>query len=111
MPSPTAKPASPRPALLQSVSIEILNPKTALFFLAFLPQFVDPAATAPIWLQFAVLGVVVNAMFSVADVACVMMADVIMARLRQSSRARRLMQRAGGSILIGLGAHLVLQRS
>ncbi len=108
---PTAKPASPRPALLQSVSIEILNPKTALFFLAFLPQFVDPAATAPIWLQFAVLGVVVNAMFSVADVACVMMADAIMARLRQSSRARRLMQRAGGSILIGLGAHLALQRS
>ena len=37
---------------IQSVLVEVLNPKTAIFFIAFLPQFVDPAAAFPAWLQF-----------------------------------------------------------
>jgi len=40
--------------------VELLNPKVALFFIAFLPQFVDPAGSLPVWLQFLVLGVIVN---------------------------------------------------
>lgn len=105
-----AAPKSARRAFLQSVTVEVLNPKTAIFFMAFLPQFID-ASGAPVWIQFVVLGTIVNLMFSFADVIGVMLAGAIVARLRGSSRAQKLMQRAGGAILVGLGTHLALQRS
>ena len=98
-------------AFFESVTVEVLNPKTAIFFLAFLPQFVDASAALPVWVQFVVLGTVVNLMFSSADVVCVMLAGVVTDRLKRSSRAQRWMQRAGGMVLVGLGAHLALQRS
>src|SRR5258708_40141533 len=44
-------------AFRDGIVVEALNPKTAAFFLAFLPQFVDPAVGA-VWLQFLVLGLV-----------------------------------------------------
>lgn len=102
---------SGRRAFLQSITVEVLNPKTAIFFLAFLPQFIDPAAAFPVWVQFLVLGTIVNLMFSSADVACVLLAGAVVARLKRSGRARRLMQRAGGAVLMGLGVHLAQQRS
>ncbi len=104
-------PKSGRRAFLESISIEVLNPKTAIFFLAFLPQFIDPAAGFPVWLQFVVLGTIVNVIFSSADIVCVMLAGAIVSRLRRSGSAQRLVQRAGGAMLVGLGAHLALQRS
>ncbi|MBS7539231.1 LysE family translocator [Ancylobacter lacus] len=103
-------PAGARRAFLQSVAVEVLNPKTALFFLAFLPQFVDPAASWPVWLQFVVLGTLVNAMFTSADLVCVLLAGAVSARLRRSARVQRALQRAGGAVLVGLGTHLALQR-
>ncbi len=108
-------PALPAPAgagraLLQSVTVEVLNPKTALFFLAFLPQFIDPAAGWPVWVQFLVLGTLVNAMFTSADLVCVLLAGAVSARLRRSARVQRALQRAGGAVLVGLGTHLALQR-
>jgi len=102
---------SGRRAFLESITVEVLNPKTALFFLAFLPQFVDASAAFPVWLQFAILGTICNLMFSSADIACVFLAGAMLARLKRSGRAQRLVQRAGGALLIGLGAHLALQRS
>ncbi len=108
---PAIEAKSGRPAFLESITVEVLNPKTALFFLAFLPQFIDPSALAPVWIQFVLLGTIVNLMFSFADVICVLLADVVMSRLRRSSRAQRLVRCAGGTILVGLGAHLALQRS
>jgi threonine/homoserine/homoserine lactone efflux protein len=107
---PGTAPKSARRAFLQSVTVEVLNPKTAIFFMAFLPQFID-ASGAPVWIQFVVLGTIVNLMFSFADIVSVLLASAVMARLRQSSRAQKLMQRAGGAILVGLGTHLALQRS
>lgn len=101
---------SGRRALLESITVEVLNPKTAIFFLAFLPQFVDPAAAFPVWLQFVILGSVVNLIFSSADIVCVLLAETMVTRLRRSSSAQRLAQRAGGAMLVGLGAHLALQR-
>ena len=106
----TAAPTGGRRAFLQSVTVEILNPKTAIFFLAFLPQFVDSAAALPIWAQLAILGTVVNLIFTFADVVSVFLADVILARLKRSSGVQALVRKAGGMILIGLGAHLALQK-
>jgi threonine/homoserine/homoserine lactone efflux protein len=108
---PDAMSRSGRRAFAQSIAVEVLNPKTAIFFLAFLPQFADPGAGLPIWGQLLILGTIVNLTFSLADVVCVLLASVVMSRLRRSGRAQRLMQRTGGTALIGLGAHLALQRS
>ncbi|CAM5369706.1 Homoserine/homoserine lactone efflux protein [Mycolicibacterium aubagnense] len=102
---------SGRRAFVESITVEVLNPKTALFFLAFLPQFIDPSASFPVWVQFLVLGSLANLIFSSADIVCVLLAGVIVTRLKRSSGAQRLMRRAGGALLVGLGAHLALQRT
>ncbi len=108
---PLIEAKSARRAFLESVTVEILNPKTAIFFLAFLPQFVDTAAALPIWAQFLILGTVVNLMFSSADLVCVVLAGALIGRLKRSGRAQRVMRRIGGGLLIGLGVNLALQRS
>jgi threonine/homoserine/homoserine lactone efflux protein len=102
---------SARKAFLESVTVEVLNPKTAIFFMAFLPQFVDASASFPVWLQFLILGATVNLIFSSADLVCVFLAGMVVNRLKKSGRAQRVLQRAGGTMLIGLGTHLALQRS
>lgn len=107
---PVAREKSARRAFVESVTVEVLNPKTAIFFFAFLPQFIDPAGPWPVWLQFLALGTVVNFIFSTADLACVALAGAVLERLRRSSTAQRLMQRLGGGLMVGLGAHLALQR-
>ncbi|RUV68812.1 MAG: LysE family translocator [Mesorhizobium sp.] len=108
---PGIEPKSARRAFFESITVEVLNPKTAIFFMAFLPQFIDASATFPVWLQFLVLGTIVNLMFSSADVMCVVLAGAMVTRLRRSSHAQRLMRRAGGAVLVGLGVHVVLQKS
>ncbi|MGX9576260.1 MULTISPECIES: LysE family translocator [unclassified Mesorhizobium] len=105
------EPKSARRAFFESITVEVLNPKTAIFFMAFLPQFIDASATFPVWLQFLVLGTIVNLMFSSADVMCVVLAGALVTRLRRSSHAQRLMRRAGGAVLVGLGVHVALQKS
>ncbi|MER9896392.1 LysE family translocator [Mesorhizobium sp. M0119] len=108
---PGIQPKSAHRAFFESVAVEVLNPKTAIFFMAFLPQFIDASVAFPVWLQFVVLGTIVNLMFSSADIVCVVLAGAVIARLRQSSRAQRLMRRAGGAVLVGLGVHVALQKS
>lgn len=105
------EPKSGRRAFLESATVEILNPKTAIFYLAFLPQFIDPAASLPISLQFVMLGMIVNAMFSAADLVAVLLAGAVTHKFKQSNRVQKLLQRAGGSILVGLGIHLALQKT
>lgn len=101
----------PRRALWESVTVEVLNPKTAIFFVAFLPQFADPAATLPVWTQLLLLGAVVNLMFSSADVFCVLLADRIASAFRRSRGAQQLARRLGGGLLIALGLNLALSRA
>ena len=105
-----AVPKGGRRAFAQSVTVEILNPKTAIFFLAFLPQFVDSDAALPIWAQIAILGTMVNLIFTFADVISVLLADVILTRLKRSNGVQALLRKAGGTVLIGLGAHLALHK-
>lgn len=108
--TPAVAPKSAGRAFLESMAVEILNPKVAIFFLAFLPQFVDPAASFPVWLQFLILGIIVNLAFSSADIVTVLAASAVMARLRRSGRGQRLFRYLGGSVLIGLGVRLAADR-
>lgn len=98
-------------AFWQSVVVEILNPKTAIFFVAFLPQFTDPGAVLPLWAQLLVLGTIVNLLFSSADLLCIVLAAKVSAMLQRSSRANDMARRFGGGILVVLGANLALSRS
>jgi len=103
-------PKSAKRAFWESISVEVLNPKTAIFYLAFLPQFADPNAAFPIWFQLLILGTIVNIMFSSADAICVILADKISAAFRASGSASRIAQRIGGGILVALGLNLALDR-
>ncbi len=104
-----AEPTGARRAFREGIVVEALNPKTAAFFLAFLPQFVDPAA-GPVWLQFLLLGLVSVALNTAVDVGVAVMA----ARARSMAVARpsllkRLRQGAGLGIA-SLGLALVFAR-
>lgn len=105
------EPKSGRRAFIESITVEALNPKAAIFYLAFLPQFIDASAGLPIWAQFVLLGTIVNVMFSLGDLIAVALAGAVVSQFRRSSRMQRAMERVGGAILIGLGAHLALQRN
>ncbi len=98
-------------AFIESMAVEIFNPKAALFFVAFLPQFVDPHASLPIWLQFLVLGTIVNCAFSSADIITVFAASAVMGRLKKSGRIERGFRIIGGSLLVGLGLKLAIDKS
>ena len=104
-------PKSARRAFWQSVAVEVLNPKTALFYVAFLPQFIDPDAAFSVWLQFAILGTFVNVAFSSGDVLAVMLADRLTRTFTRSAPITKWLQRLGGGILIGLGVKVALARS
>ncbi|MGF1551433.1 MAG: LysE family translocator [Paracoccaceae bacterium] len=108
---PAVEAGTGRRAFLQSVVVEVLNPKTAIFYIAFLPQFTDPAAAWSITAQLMVLGVIVNVMFSSADLFCVALAGAVVERFRRSGRAQRVARMVGGMTLIGLGTNLALQRT
>ncbi|GLQ16214.1 LysE family translocator [Maritalea porphyrae] len=99
-----------RQAFVESIIVEVLNPKTAIFFVAFLPQFVDVAAAWPVWVQMVVLGTIVNLLFSSADLFCVVFASVMVKRLRQSNTGAKWAKMAGGSFLVMLGGKLAMDR-
>jgi len=90
-------------AFRQGVVTEILNPKTALFFLSFLPQFVKPAL-GHIVIQFLLFGLMSVILNTTVDLLVVFFAAPIGARLRSSARFRRNQKVASGAGMIGLGA-------
>ena len=97
-----------RRALLEGLVVEALNVKTALFFLAFLPQFVAPGPTMAV--QLALLGCICVALNTLVDVAAVRGAAQ-WARPGAARLARaRLLQRVSGGTMVGLGAFLALAR-
>ncbi|WP_338608768.1 LysE family translocator [Pelagibacterium nitratireducens] len=101
---------SPRRAFWESITVEVLNPKTAIFYVAFLPQFTDAGAGFAVWLQLLILGTIVNVLFSSADALCVLLADRVTNFLRASRSANRLAQRIGGGMLMALGINVALSR-
>ena len=108
---PAADEAEPRRAPLRRVFargtvVNVLNPKTALFFLAFLPQFVDPDRGA-VWSQVVLLGLVFVALGLVSDSLYAVAGDAVGSLLRRRATATR---RISGTIYVGLGAVGALAR-
>jgi threonine/homoserine/homoserine lactone efflux protein len=91
----------------QGVATEVLNPKTALFFLAFIPQFVS-RNQGSVLLQFLVLGTISVALNTFCDLIVTLLAAPIGARLRSSAVLRRRQRTTTGLTLIGLGAYVAL---
>ena len=86
----------------------LLNPKMALFSIAFLPQFVDPHA-GNVALQFLVLGACFVALELAVDGTVGLLAGRLAGVLR-GARARRNLNVAAGSVFLGLGARVALER-
>jgi threonine/homoserine/homoserine lactone efflux protein len=90
--------------------VQILNPKTALFFLAFLPQFVDQAA-GHVGLQMLFLGLVFIALAIVSDGTWVLVAGTASERLRGHTGFLRAQRYVSGSVFVGLGVATALTGS
>ncbi|MEO3798662.1 LysE family translocator [Nonomuraea sp. B1E8] len=88
-----------RKVFLEGVLVNVLNPKVALFFLAFLPQFVDPGAGSPT-VQVVVLGLTALLLGLVSDVVYAFAAGALGRRLRRRARALRYVS---GVVYLGLG--------
>jgi len=94
----------------QGVMTEVLNPKTALFFLSFIPQFVN-RANGHVFLQFVLLGTFSVTLNTSADIVVTLLAGPLGQRIRGSARFRRRQRSLTGAIMIGLGAYLALGES
>jgi threonine/homoserine/homoserine lactone efflux protein len=99
-----------RNPLWQGVMTEVLNPKTALFFLSFIPQFVNRSA-GHVFLQFLILGTIAVCLNTTADLIVTLLAGPIGNRIRSSATFRRRQRTATGLIMIGLGTYLATSES
>ena len=89
----------------QGVTTEVLNPKTALFFLSFIPQFVN-RGSGHVFLQFLLLGSVSVGLNTSADLVVTALAGPLGNLIRSSATFRRRQRTATGVIMIGLGTYL-----
>ena len=94
----------------QGIATEVLNPKTALFFLSFIPQFVDRRSGHVFW-QFLMLGTISVTLNTTADLIVTMFAGPLGNRIRSSARFRRTQRTATGAIMIGLGTYLATSKA
>jgi len=94
----------------QGILTEVLNPKTALFFLSFIPQFVN-RAHGRVFLQFALLGMLSVTLNTAADIVVTLLAGPLGQRIRGSARFRRRQRTLTGTVMIGLGTYLAFGES
>jgi threonine/homoserine/homoserine lactone efflux protein len=95
------QPAPLRQIWRQGVVVNIFNPKTALFFLAFLPQFVNRDHT--VWTQVAFLGLMFALIAFASDCLYAVLADALASRLRHGTRAAKIQRYVSGGIFVALG--------
>ena len=101
---------APRPLPVifrQSVLVEVLNPKTALFYLALLPQFIDPAAGSVV-MQSLVLGGIATVTAIPCDALVAVASGSVSRRMAASPWIARAQERVSGTLLIGLGGAVAL---
>lgn len=99
-----------RNPLWQGVATEVLNPKTALFFLSFIPQFVNRSA-GHVFLQFVLLGTISVVLNTSADLIVILLAGPLGKKIRSSAVFRRRQSTVTGAIMIGLGTYLATSES
>ena len=106
---PSVSPVTPLKAYLQAIPAEVLNPKTALFFLAFMPQFVHPERGST-FVQFAVLGlifVVLSSLYTTLIACSIRPLGRLVKRLTWLTRWQG---KIIGSIFIALGLRVAVQQ-
>jgi threonine/homoserine/homoserine lactone efflux protein len=96
-------PRSLRSAYTRGVVVNVLNPKTALFVISFLPQFVD-VSRGHVWLQILLLGLTMAVLGLLSDGTYAVVAGTVADRLRDSRRWRAVQRWVSGSLFVGLGA-------
>ena len=104
------EPSSLRRIFSQGVIVNVLNPKTALFFFAFLPQFVDPTHGAA-WLQMLLLGAIFIGLGMITDGSYAMLAGTFGEMLKSSKVFASIQRYVAGTIYIGLGVTTALTGS
>ena len=97
-------------AFRQGIVTEALNPKTALFFLSFIPQFITPER-GHVFFQFLLLGAISVILNTTADLVVVLLAAPLERKLKNSARFRRNQRVTSGLGMIGLGAYVALADS
>ncbi|GAB2917594.1 LysE family translocator [Nonomuraea fastidiosa] len=90
--------------------VNVLNPKTAVFFLAFLPQFVHPEV-GPVWAQILLFGLLWVVLGVASDGAYALLSSALAGRLRGSARARRRLDVGSGLVYLGLAAWLTTEKA
>jgi threonine/homoserine/homoserine lactone efflux protein len=93
----------------QGIVTNVLNPKVALFFLAFLPQFVNPGRGSAVG-QLLFLGLLFNTSGTLVNLAVALAASRVTDWLRARQRASAAMQRVTGAVFVGLGLRLAMAR-
>lgn len=107
LPSDAVEPASNfKNVFYQGILTEALNPKTAIFFLAFIPQFINPDGI--IVTQFILLGSISVLMNTTADIIVATMAGPIGSQLKKHAYLRRTQRYVTGTCLIALGAFVAV---
>jgi threonine/homoserine/homoserine lactone efflux protein len=104
-----AAPSARSRLFLRGLLVQLLNPKIAIFFLAFLPQFVDPDRGSVVG-QSLILGMLFTVLAILGDGAYVLAADAVSGRLRRGRGLQRLARLSGG-VYIGLGLTAALSGS
>ncbi len=99
----------PRGHFLQGIATEVLNPKTALFFLSFIPQFVSPARGL-LTLQFLMLGAISVSLNTAADLIVVGFAGTLARPLTQNRKFIETQRTASGVGMIGLGVYVAASK-
>jgi len=98
----------PRRAFRDGIVVEALNPKTAAFFLAFIPQFIDPAR--PVAAQFVALGLISVCLNTTADIVVTHWAAMARAGLEKRPSLIVRARQASAVVMCGLGASLLVVR-